>query len=318
MKQNYLSLGLLLIVLTSVPACSQTAKEMTWQSPLYQDHPLVGRIWRSSDNQFVSSEQLFQAIGAARYMLLGEKHDNPDHHALQVDIIGHLIEADKLSAAAFEMMDSDHQSLLENISANHLADLQSLHDYLQWDDAGWDWSFYGPLLLSTLQAEVPVAAANINAATMTQVYSEPLSERIAAVLQQDVVEQLHSDIDDSHCGLLPESQFPAMVRVQQARDQQMASSMITPEPDKLSLLVAGNYHIRRDLGVPNYLRASRAGIGADDILSIALMEVSPTENDEEGDADVAAYLQQFNPVRAYDYIWFTPVVSEQDYCDSLR
>jgi hypothetical protein len=32
----------------------------------------------------------------------------------------------------------------------------------------------------------------------------------------------------------------------------------------------------------------------------------------------ADYLQQFGSVKAYDYIWFTPAVSDEDYCASLR
>ncbi|WP_338206311.1 ChaN family lipoprotein, partial [Parageobacillus thermoglucosidasius] len=54
-----------------------------------------------------------------------------------------------------------------------------------------------------------------------------------------------------HCGLLPESQLPAMLAVQQQRDRQMAEQLLkAPQP---ALLLAGAYHVRKDLGVPLHL-----------------------------------------------------------------
>ena len=42
------------------------------------------------------------------------------------------------------------------------------------------------------------------------------------------------------------------------------------------------------------------------------MEVDLSED------DAVAYLQQFGEIMAYDYIWFTPAISDEDYCASLR
>jgi uncharacterized iron-regulated protein len=65
-----------------------------------------------------------------------------------------------------------------------------------------------------------------------------------------------------------------MVRVQQARDYSMAQSMAAPDDSEIAVLVAGNYHARQDLGVPNYLLAKHNNLSRDDIVSIAFMEVS--------------------------------------------
>jgi uncharacterized iron-regulated protein len=114
--------------------------------------------------------------------------------------------------------------------------------------------------------------------------------------------------------MLPASQFPAMVRVQQSRDYAMAQSLrlVAPEVGKTNLLIAGNYHIRQDLGVPNYLMAQHDALSRDQIVSVSFMEV-----DEEVE-EPAEYLQQFGAVRAFDFVWFTPAISNQDYCASLR
>jgi hypothetical protein len=47
------------------------------------------------------------------------------------------------------------------------------------------------------------------------------------------------------------------------------------------------------------------------IVAISFMEVSEDVNDP------AEYLQQFSDVAAFDFIWFTPAVSNENYCASL-
>ena len=288
----------------------------TWQSRLYSDHPLVGKIFNSRTSEFVPVDDLLVTVEGASYLLLGEKHDNPDHHHLQAAILNHLIARRAVSQVAFEMLDTDASNLLADIQQQQLSSLDELKNYLQWDEEGWDWSFYGPLVDAVYRGGISMAAANINSARMMQVYSEELPASIEGVLDASTMEQLNIDIDESHCGLLPESQFPAMVRVQQYRDFIMAASMNSTEHDKLSVLVAGNYHIRQDLGVPNYLRAQN--MQPDDapinnnIVALSFMEVDPEITDP------SEYLQRFGAVPAYDFIWFTPAISNEDYCASLR
>ena len=47
------------------------------------DHPLSGKVWSRAEGDFVSGDAVGTAVRDARYVLLGEIHDNPDHHALQ-------------------------------------------------------------------------------------------------------------------------------------------------------------------------------------------------------------------------------------------
>ena len=133
------------------------------------------------------------------------------------------------------------------------------------------------------------------------------------MLDETVIEKLNADIDESHCGMLPESQFPAMVRVQQARDFSMAGSVSAKESSgKLNVLIAGNFHVRQDLGVPNYLLAADDTLNRNQIVSLSFQEVDSSELSPQ------EYLQQFNEVKAFDFIWFTPAISNENYCASLR
>jgi len=288
------------------------AQQWQWQSQLHADHELVGRIWDSQADEFIAADELLSRIEGVNYLLLGEKHDNPDHHALQLRSLEHVFQAGDVAGVSFEMMNSAQQPLLQDLDSLRMRDSQQINEHLQWDNDGWNWDYYGPLINSALFANVSIKAANISNEQMMEVYGAPTPAEIEAVLDDHTMTALEKDIDESHCGMLPESQFPAMVRVQQARDFAMASSLLTGAGRQMQVLIAGNYHIRRDLGVPNYILHRQPSLQESQIASLAFMEVDPSSEDP------ADYLQQFGSVKAYDYIWFTPAVSAEDYCAAMR
>ena len=307
--KSLLLLALLLLSGCASPHLNQTEQ---WQSQLHAEHALVGMIWDSQADSFISTNELFSRIERVSYLLLGEKHDNPDHHTLQLRTLDHVLQNGTVAVVSFEMMSSEQQPLLRDMPLSQQSSLAQIKEYLHWDNDAWNWDYYGPLLRRAIQADVLINAANISDEKMMQVYEAEMSAETEGILSEQAMAALNKDIDESHCGLLPESQFPAMVRVQQARDFAMASSLTSNNEQQLQLLIAGNYHIRRDLGVPNYLLNRQSNLVKNQIVSLAFMEV------DEASSDPADYLQQFGSVKAYDYVWFTPAVSDEDYCASLR
>lgn len=307
------------LFLTLLQGCAGdvTQRGDGWTAPLHQDHALVGEIWRSRDQRFISLEELLQDFAQQRFILLGEKHDNPDHHRLQRLVLQELQRSSQLGAVVFEMLRSDQQARVDSLStvftdtpaSDDSTFASAVREHLQWDDVGWDWSFYGPMLLDSVNAGVPVRAGNISREEMMEIYSSAPDAAIVGVLDAEQMAQLDREIDESHCGMLPASQFPAMVRVQQARDARMAQSLMIALSGAAQqrALIAGNFHVRRDLGVPNYLSADESSVAA-----LAFMEVNPESHDPDD------YMQGFSERVPYDYLWFTPAVTAQDYCASMR
>ena len=287
-------------------ATAQVSLAPQWQSPLLREHPLVGRIWDQQAGRFISEQELLNAITRRPYLLLGEKHDNPDHHALQRALLGQL--ASQTAAVTFEMMDSTQADGLASLARGAPGSLDELKARLAWDEDGWNWDFYGPLIHNTLAAGITVRAGNISTEEMRRVYSESLPAALEGVLQDTALASLNQEIDTSHCGQLPASQFPAMVRVQQSRDHRMASVMAQSAGPGVGILVAGNFHIRQDLGVPAYLLAAGAVSDLDEVVSLALLEVSETVTDP------GEYTRGYGELSAYDFVWFTPKLTEEDYC----
>ena len=293
---------------------AQLAGSPPWQSKLHTDHELIGRIWESRRGKFVTGEELWETMLQSSYVVLGEKHDNPDHHALQLNVLQALIGVEKVNKVTFEMLDSTSSDNLRVFLETRFESEEELKNFLNWDEKGWNWAYYEALIKAAHSASIPVAAGNLDAETVMEIYSSPTPPEIEAVLDELVMSRLLADIDESHCGLLPESQFPPMVRVQQTRDHTMARSLLLDDKldSRSAVLITGNYHARKDLGVPNYLMAQHPGLDWPDILSLAFIEVMPDEIDPED------YLDQFTGRLPYDFIWFTPAVSSADYCEALR
>jgi uncharacterized iron-regulated protein len=309
-----LLLGAMQPVVATTPALPAYTiySETEWLSTFHRDHILTGRIWDSESGEFISQQNLLDALTDATVLLLGEKHDNPDHHQLRLELLTLLLERKDIELLAMEMFSESQNELLTGLTPSSVTDNNNeLRGYLQWDEQGWTWDFYQPLLQTVISAGVPVVAANIDRERVLDIYrsSEPVTA--SNLLDEKQLEQLSADIDSSHCGLLPASQFPAMVRIQQTRDQQMAHALMQGSGDMPAgagtrILIAGNYHIRRDLGVPNYLPDLQT-----ETVSVAFLETDPDVTDPY------AYLKQFSEVLPFDYIWFTPAVRNDDYCADM-
>jgi uncharacterized iron-regulated protein len=129
----------------------------------------------------------------------------------------------------------------------------------------WNWSFYRPFVELALEYDVPLIAANLSSADTNKV----VREGYAAVFDAQTLSALGLDqpipatmqaaqereIEVGHCNALPAKMVPAMARGQLARDAVMAATL-NQRPNQGVVLLAGNGHVRRDIGVPHWLNAA--------------------------------------------------------------
>jgi len=286
---------------------------------LGQDHPLTGRIWDATAARFLTADALTARLVAARFVLLGERHDHPEHHLLQASIVRGLAAAGRRPTVAFEMLDADQAGALAAYLQRSPRDAAGLGDAVGWSRSGWPpWPLYEPIAEAALSASLSLAAANLPPATVRAVARgnlgalEPALVRIHGLdrpAAPPVEAQMEAEMRESHCSKLPEAMLAGMVTAQRARDATMADRLLAAAGDG-AVLIAGAGHVRTDRGVPIYL-AARAPFVT--IASVAFLEVA------SGRAAATDYAERFGAARLpFDYVWFTSRADEVDQCARFR
>lgn len=301
-------------VALAVSGCSVTS----WKSTFGQHHPLSGRIWDVSSARFIDRQSLISRLARADFLLLGERHDNLDHHLLQAEVLRSLIALGRRPAVGFEMFGLDDAKAITNHLARDPNDAAGLGRAVNWDKSGWpDWAMYQPIAEAALQARLQIVATNLPLATARKMNSDGLAALEPSVkrelgldrpLSDAMFATMATDIRDSHCGYASEESVKAMVGVQRARDAQMAQSLIAAGDPDGAILVAGAGHVRKDYGIPVYLAAKAAG---KQVVSIAFLEVDDQKPEPHNYALPNGRLP-------FDYVWFTARVDDENPCEKFK
>ncbi len=201
-------------------------------------------------------------------VLLGEVHDNAEHHRRRLAVLRRAFAAGWRPAIAMEQFDRERQSDIDRARRERPRDAQRVID-LATQSSGktggnWNWNFYRPFVELALEYEVPLIAANLSSADTSKVVREGYAavfdaQTLSALgLDQPIPATMQSaqerEIEVGHCNALPAKMLPAMARGQLARDAVMASTL-NQRPNQGLVLLAGNGHVRRDIGVPHWLNA---------------------------------------------------------------
>jgi uncharacterized iron-regulated protein len=283
------------------------------------DHPLTGQIWDVGAARFIAMDKLVERLAAARFILLGERHDHAEQHAFQAWIVRGLVGAGRRPAVAFEMLGADQAAALAQYLARSPHDAAGLGDAVGWANSGWPaWREYQPIAEAALAAGLPIVAANLPAGAARAVVRGDLSVLDPALVRAHALDRpaapetqraMEREIRDAHCAELPESMVPSMVTAQRARDAHMAERLLATQRDG-AILIAGSGHVRTDRGVPFYLAPRAPGAT---IASLAFIEVA------DGRVAPSDYAERYGAPRLpFDYVWFTTRADDADPCAKLR
>ena len=254
-------------------------------------------------------EALAGAMSTRRNALLGEVHDNGVQHTLRAAALRRLVEAGARPAIAFEQFDRDRQADIDRLRREQPGDVDAL---IALGAPNWQWKHYRPFLQLAVDNGLPIVAANLSRADAVKITMQGWSALFDAAAQADLgLDRLpaafvaaHEDaVARGHCDLLPPDSLPAMARAQMARDIVLARSL-RPHLARGVVLLTGNGHVRKDIGVPFWLDADER----QDVVAIGLLELDSTISEAPG----AALTQH------YDAIIKTVAADRPDPCEALR
>lgn len=228
-------------------------------------------------------------------VLLGEVHDNATQHSLRLRAFESLLATGARPALALEQFDRQHQAAIDRALAQEpRPDADALIATAR-GTKGWEWAFYRPFITLALQHHLPIVAANVGAAEAREVMRDGLAAKgFVADVPADILRSHTEQIVASHCGMVNTHIAGRMALAQVARDQFMAQ-LLQDHAGRGVVLLAGNGHVRTDVGAPRWLSATTRQ------RSVAI-----------------GLLEQGDPDTAYDRWLHTPEQSRPDPCEGMR
>jgi uncharacterized iron-regulated protein len=237
----------------------------------------------------------------APIVLLGEVHDHAQQHALRLAAFDRSLGQGARPALLMEQFDLDQQPLIDRLRRESLDALAATDAAAaarelvrQVGGSGWTWRFYEPFVERALRLGLPLVAANLSRSALRPVMRDGLAAHgFQAQVPEAVMREQARLIEASHCGMVDAAMARRMASAQIARDQVMARAIETHAARGVVLL-AGNGHVRTDLGVPVWLTPATRGR----TVSVGLIE--------EGD-----------PTSAFDLRVTTPAHPRPDPCAGM-
>lgn len=210
-------------------------------------------------------EAFVETARGADIVVLGEIHDNPQHHRNQAAVVAALAPA----ALVLEMIPQERETEVNELRAAG-ADRAALAAALDWAESGWpDFDVYAEILEAAPQARI------FGAGQPSADVSRAMLEGAAGVFGPDAAiygldqqlepgEQAYREARQAtaHCDMLPAEALPGMVEAQRFRDAGLADAALwarTMTGGGQVVVIAGTGHADTVRGMPAMIAAAEPG-----------------------------------------------------------
>ncbi|MCP4113970.1 MAG: ChaN family lipoprotein [Desulfobacteraceae bacterium] len=302
----------------------------------FRNDPLIGKLINTSTGEIMEMDALVDRLLSADVIYLAEKHDNPEHHRLQNEIIKALTAKGKRPQLGFEFFSTGDTPILLDFLDSHRAKHPDavekqvetmLRKQLGWDDKSDDlWPYYFELLSLARKENLLAAGLDLSDAQkrrITRKGSDNLTEiekrsifstRLDDKTYRDYMCDIFADV---HCGMKNPRMQSRLFDTWIARNDTMAHSIVQlhdAEPDRPVVVIIGGGHTEHNLGVVDRVRHIIPGISQ---FNVGFVEIARTPSGVE-DYLAPLELEGYAPSPPFDYVWFTQRVSYQDPCEKYR
>ncbi len=224
---------------------------------------LWAAFWTLPAAALPMADEVLAQMREADVVILGEVHDNPEHHMRQAELIEMLDPA----AVVWEMLDEETAA---RINAGALDTPGNLDTVLEWGRAAWsNFDLYTPVLLAAQDRQqygglVPRAATRKAMETgIGAAFGVGAAEYgLMVPLAPDQQAQREAQQQEAHCNAMPPEILPKLVSIQRLRDAVLARAVVQARADTGGqvVVVTGNGHARADWGMPVYLKRVSPGL----------------------------------------------------------
>jgi uncharacterized iron-regulated protein len=257
----------------------------------------IGQIIDLSEGEVIPFEKLIEKIAPIELVFVGEVHDNPEHHLIEVQILEALMAVDRHVTIAMEFFQKPEQPILDRYLQGEI-DEEEFLKAIDWNEEwGFDYSYYRPLMLLAKQNGSKVLAINAPSAIVRKVAYDGLqsldpSERDQIAKEIDLNNEAHREYlreiygEHGHGALKNFEYFYEAQCVWEDTMAQNIADYLIRHQGKM-IVFTGNGHIVNKFGIPDRV-INRKPVSMATVMPYALQG---TEKIKKGMAD---------------YVWLTP------------
>jgi len=225
------------------------------------EHFRPGQIVDLSSGKVIGFEELIAQISSKDLIFVGEAHDNPDHHLIQIQILQAVASRSPSLTLGMEFFQKHQQPILDRYVQGEMTEKEFL-EAVDWKKTwGFDYHLYRPLMQFARERKYRVLAINAPNSVVRKVARTGLKS-----LEPSEREQLPKDIDlnqDRHRSFLQEiynehsprnlKEFEFFYEAQCIWEEAMASNLAEHLASGKGRLIAftGNGHIVNKFGIPD-------------------------------------------------------------------
>lgn len=256
---NFSRVALLWMLCICATALAQSETVDTCLVPAHWSAPAVVEL-----RQVAATDVLSQARDA-RFVLLGEAHDNADHHLWQVQALGMLLGVRNELVIGMEMFPRRVQPVLDRWIAGELTE-SALLEQSEWARVWrFDADLYLPILRFARLNRIPVVALNVDRSLVSEIGARGLGavppERREGVTEPAPASTAYRNMlkasfhQHRNSG---DAEFEFFVEAQLFWDRAFAQALAdaaAAHPAALIVGIIGSGHLRHGHGVPHQLRS---------------------------------------------------------------
>ncbi|MBF0160938.1 MAG: ChaN family lipoprotein [Magnetococcales bacterium] len=275
-----------------------------------------------ADGQLLSANALLEKMLDAQVIYLGEQHDNPYHHRLQLAIVEQLIARGKRPVIGFEFFSQAQTGWLMHYTVGKPSAFvlpkatdpgERLRAQLGWETRE-DWSHYFPLIQLARQHKLSVFGADLPDGLRVRLTRggladlspiEKASWSPTGFVNEPYRLLMRQHLASSHCGMAPDALLDRLYETWVARNDAMARAITlvhAQQTDAPVVMVLGAGHVAHDMGVYERVASLQPAIRQ---LNLGLQSTLPDDPPlSRYFATVRVGQTEFAP--EHPYLWFTP------------
>lgn len=296
-----------------------------------RDDPLIGKIYSSKDHSEISVKSLLPSLLASDIIYLGEKHDNREHHEIQMQLIEALVKKGKKPSIGIELFSVDQTGYLMGFvfsKSHHGAPSPEKTEQRLRLNLGWDqrsdkmWKNYFSIVELAKKYQLTIFGMDIPAGIIRRITMKGVdgltgTEKFfihSTNFQDEIYKKfMFQQFTDGHCGWSDKNLMEKLYGTWLARNDAMAKaiqSVKVQNPEEPMIILLGGGHSVYKLAVYDRLaylmpQAKQLNIGIQEV-SIQPLELKDYFSSVTVDERI------FPP--PYDYIWFTQRDNYMDPC----